>query len=117
VLALLDIPQVESDHLVEILTELKQVESMGIFDAQPSTGAEASENTMPVSSIATYVPHWLKYVYLIELLGANLLDIGQLLDHGALVDFEKEELVRLIRALFAESEVREGVVSRVEGST
>lgn len=69
---------------------------------------------MPISTIATHVPHWLKYVYLIELLGASLSDIGQLLDHGALVDFEREELVRLVRALFAESEVREGVVARIE---
>jgi centromere/kinetochore protein ZW10 len=118
VLALVDIPQIESDHLVEILTELKSIESMGIFDSQP-TPAHAGESgeSMPVSSIATHVPHWLKFVYLIEMLGASLVDIGQLLDHGALIDFEKEELIRLIRALFAESEVREGVVSRIEAAS
>jgi len=41
-------------------------------------------------------------------------DITYLYDTGALIDFTTEELVRLIRALFADSEKRDGVVERIE---
>ena len=45
---------------------------------------------------------------------ASLVDILYLFDSGALIDFTTDELVNLIRALFADSEKRDKAIERVE---
>ena len=47
---------------------------------------------------------------------ASLADVDYLFNEGALVDFERDELVRLVRALFAESPARETLVSRIQSA-
>jgi len=65
--------------------------------------------------IAAYVPSWLKYCYLSELLEASLVDISYLFDEGALMDFRVEELVQLVRALFSDTPMRANVIKKVTG--
>ena len=60
------------------------------------------------------VPHWLKFCYLSELLQASLVDIAYLHETGALVDFRPDELVTLIKALFADSEKRDKAIESIE---
>lgn len=42
------------------------------------------------------------------------MDILYLFDSGALIDFSTDELVSLIRALFADSEKRDNAIERIE---
>jgi protein transport protein DSL1/ZW10 len=42
-------------------------------------------------------------------------DITYLFEEGALVDFEVEELVRLVRALFADTALRTTTINKVMG--
>ena len=74
--------------------------------------------------VISYVPTWLKYSYLLELLVSDseihigyvindvflvyckqealIADISYLFDEGTLIDFEVDELVGLVHALFAD---------------
>lgn len=62
-----------------------------------------------------YVRHWLKFSYLSELLEASLADITYLFESGALVDFDVEELKRLVRSLFADTQLRTNLIDKLEG--
>ncbi|KAJ3826774.1 hypothetical protein F5880DRAFT_1542189 [Lentinula raphanica] len=101
VLALADIPEVESHRLSELCRILLALE--GLF----------SEDPEKPSFVVAYVPSWLKFSYLSELLEASLADITYLFEEGALVDFEVEELVRLVRALFADTVLRTNTVNKI----
>ncbi|KII87318.1 hypothetical protein PLICRDRAFT_112767 [Plicaturopsis crispa FD-325 SS-3] len=102
VLALPDIPEAESHRLSELSKILNALEGLFVGDdpAQPSF-------------VVAYVPSWLKYSYLSELLEASIADISYLFDEGALVDFELDELVKLIRALFADTPLRATTINKI----
>ncbi|GAA99492.1 uncharacterized protein L969DRAFT_47774 [Mixia osmundae IAM 14324] len=59
------------------------------------------------STISLFVPVWFKFNFLSELLEASMVDIMFLHQEGHLVDFSKQELVALVRALFSESPTRQ----------
>ncbi|ORX34895.1 hypothetical protein BD324DRAFT_682822 [Kockovaella imperatae] len=102
ILALQDITEVESTRLSELLRVIYPLEEIFVLNpGQPS-------------AIVAQVPHWLKFCYISELLNANLVDILYLFDSGALIDFTTDELVRLIRALFADSEKRDQAIDKIE---
>lgn len=44
---------------------------------------------------------------------ASIADISYLFDEGALVDFELDELVKLIRALFADTPLRATTINKI----
>ncbi|WVQ85149.1 hypothetical protein IAT38_007314 [Cryptococcus sp. DSM 104549] len=98
VLSIGDITEIESNRLTELLRLVYPLENL--------FGGEGG--------VVEHVRGWLKFCYIAEILQANLVDITYLLDQGALVDFTVEELVGLVRALFASSDKRDGVVERVE---
>ncbi|PPQ64214.1 hypothetical protein CVT24_008590 [Panaeolus cyanescens] len=101
VLALPDIPEVESHRLSELCRILNSLEVL--FSEDP---------TQP-SFVVAYVPNWLKFSYLSELLEASLADITYLFEQGALVDFQVDELVALVRALFADTVLRTNAINKV----
>jgi len=43
-----------------------------------------------------------------------LVDITYLFENGALIDFTPDELISLLKALFADSEKREKAIERIE---
>ncbi|KAK8844568.1 hypothetical protein IAR55_006415 [Kwoniella newhampshirensis] len=100
ILSLDDITEVESNRLTELLRLVYPLENLFSDDGK--------------GSIVGHVRGWLKLCYISEVLQANLVDITYLLDQGALVDFTVPELTSLVRALFASSEKRDGVVERIE---
>jgi centromere/kinetochore protein ZW10 len=84
------------------------------------------------SFVVAYVPSWLKFSYLSELLvgthltfelpdvhrllqEASMADISYLFEEGALVDFDVEELARLVRALFADTPLRATTINKLLG--
>ncbi|KAJ7043699.1 hypothetical protein C8F04DRAFT_727558 [Mycena alexandri] len=103
VLALPDITEVESHRLSELCRIMHALEGLFVEDA----------NQDPF--VLAYVPSWLKFQYLSELLEASMVDILDLFDSGSLVDFEVDELVRLVRALFADTVLRTNTINRLTG--
>ncbi|KJA28051.1 hypothetical protein HYPSUDRAFT_178205 [Hypholoma sublateritium FD-334 SS-4] len=101
VLSLPDIPEIESHRLSELCRILNSTE--GLF----------SEDAGQPSFVVAYVPSWLKFSYLSELLEASLVDITYLFEQGALVDFQVDELVPLVRALFADTPLRANTISKI----
>ncbi|KAJ7334235.1 hypothetical protein DFH08DRAFT_302683 [Mycena albidolilacea] len=99
ILALPDITEVESHRLSELCRMLHALEALFIEDQEPF--------------VVAYVPSWLKFSYLSELLEASMVDISYLFDSGALVDFEVDELVRLVRALFADTALRTNTINKL----
>ncbi|KAF5373242.1 hypothetical protein D9615_007430 [Tricholomella constricta] len=103
ILALPDIPEVESHQLSELCRILNAMEGLFVEDsAQPSF-------------VVAYVPSWLKFSYLSELLEASMVDITYLFEEGALVDFEVDELIRLVRALFVDTPLRTNTIAKLQG--
>ncbi|PIL24678.1 hypothetical protein GSI_12562 [Ganoderma sinense ZZ0214-1] len=102
VLALEDITETESHRLSELCHILNALEGQFVEDPdQPSF-------------VVSYVPSWLKFSYLSELLEASIADISYLFEEGALVDFEIEELVKLVKALFADTQLRANTISKLQ---
>nr|POF03047.1 centromere/kinetochore protein zw10 like [Quercus suber] len=64
-----------------------------------------------------YSPNWLKFQYLAEILESSLADIKYLWNEGELaLEFSKEEVVELLEALFADSDLRRRAVSDIRRS-
>lgn len=101
VLALPDITEIESHRLSELCRILHALE--GLF-------VDAPEQP---SFVVGCVPAWLKFSYLSELLEASLADISYLFDEGALIDFETHELIKLVRALFADTPQRANMINKL----
>jgi len=66
------------------------------------------------SAVVAYVPSWLKFSYLSEVLEASMADITYLFDEGALVDFEIDELVKLVTALFSDTPLRAETIQKLQ---
>ncbi|KAG6817517.1 hypothetical protein H0H87_007485 [Tephrocybe sp. NHM501043] len=103
ILALPDIPEVESHRLSELCHIFNAMEGLFV------------EDTTQPSFVVAYVPSWLKFSYLSELLEASMADITYLFEEGALVDFQVDELVRLVRALFADTQLRTNTITKLMG--
>jgi len=101
ILALPDIPEVESHKLSELCRILNALEVLFV------------EDTEQLAFVVAYVPSWLKFSYLSELLEASMADISYLFEEGALVDFEVDELVKLVRALFADIPSRTTIINKL----
>ncbi|KAF8845113.1 hypothetical protein BDN67DRAFT_920456 [Paxillus ammoniavirescens] len=103
ILAISDIPEVESHKLSELCRILSALEGLFV------------ENTSESSFVVSYVPSWLKFSYLSELLEASMADLTYLFEEGALVDFEIDELAQLVRALFADTPLRTKALDKIMG--
>ncbi|ANB13022.1 hypothetical protein AWJ20_1300 [Sugiyamaella lignohabitans] len=102
-----DISEEESVQLSNIITTITTLEE--IFD---NPQVERKEGQ---SFAAFYVPSWIKFQYLNEILQSKLADITYMHSNGALVDFSSSELTRLIKALFVDSEYRRRAIDEVSG--
>ncbi|KAG6888664.1 hypothetical protein C0995_006782 [Termitomyces sp. Mi166 len=111
ILALPDIPEVESHRLSELCHIFNALEGLFVEDTTQVRIVPA----MRPSFVVAYVPSWLKFSYLTELLEASMADITYLFEEGALVDFEVDELVRLVRALFADTQLRTNTIAKLMG--
>ncbi|KAG6826996.1 hypothetical protein H0H93_015941 [Arthromyces matolae] len=80
ILALPDIPEVESHRLCELCHIFNALEGLFVEDASQE---------------------------------ASMADITYLFEEGALVDFHVDELVRLVRALFADTQLRTNTIIKL----
>ncbi|GAA5824155.1 hypothetical protein JCM11251_001543 [Rhodosporidiobolus azoricus] len=93
-----DISEEESIRLNALCKMLHELESL----------FEGSE-----TSIGSEVPVWFKFVFLSELLEASMADIMFLFSERHLLDFTPQEIAKLMRALFADSALRNRNILKV----
>ncbi|KAJ9652926.1 ribosome biogenesis protein ytm1 [Neophaeococcomyces mojaviensis] len=99
-----DISELESQKLVSFCERVSALQDL--FVHQGST----------VSQVAFHVPAYFRFGYLQEILGGTLLHIKELWEQGGLSEeFEKEEVVDMIKALFAESSHRRNAIHAIRG--
>lgn len=67
---------------------------------------------------AVYVRNWLRFQYLINILESSLADIKFLwLESELRLEFSPEEVIDLIKALFAESDYRRKAIAEIQQRT
>lgn len=101
-----DISEDQSKQLVSFCNQVSKLEDL--FMPEPTADAEA----VPVTAV--YVPNWLRFQYLTNILESSLADIKFLWLEGELgLEFSVDEVVDLIEALFAESDYRRRAISEI----
>ncbi|KAH0563008.1 hypothetical protein GP486_002428 [Trichoglossum hirsutum] len=103
-----DIPEAESQRLASYCNRISTLEDLFV----PQKATEAS---VPLTAI--YAPNWLKFQYLATLLESSLADIKYLWSKGELrLEFQAQEVIDLIEALFADSEHRRKAIAEIRRS-
>ena len=116
-----DISEPESQQLTAYCNRIAALEVLFLPTPQsprdPTAAAQAPSNEQdPVPLTALYAPHWLKFQYLANILESPLVDIKYLWTEGELgLEFDTEELVDLIAALFADTPHRRTAVAEIRG--
>ncbi|CAG8396867.1 unnamed protein product [Penicillium salamii] len=100
-----DISEDQSKQLVSFCNQISKLEDLFVPE---NSDLEA----LPATAI--YVPSWLRFQYLVNILESSLADIKYLWLEGELgLEFSVEEVVDLIEALFAESDHRRRAISEI----
>lgn len=109
------ISEEESMELTKLIGVVQQLEELFIDPTTASSLTAGTGNIEGSSSSLTlyYTPSWIKFQYLAEILQSKLADILYLYQHNSLVDFSEQELVTLIRALFAPSDHRRKAIEEI----
>lgn len=108
-----DISEPESQQLTTYCNRIATLEDL-FRQAQESQTSTRSgdQDAMPLTPL--YAPHWLKFQYLANILESSLVDIKYLWTEGELgLEFDTEEVVDLIVALFADSPHRRAAVAEI----
>ncbi|KAI9671574.1 MAG: hypothetical protein M1817_003626 [Caeruleum heppii] len=110
-----DISEPESIKLAALCNRVANLEDLFLpttdADADTDVGAAAAPR---VPLTAVYTPSWLKFQYLGNILEGSLADIRYLWVEGELrLEFEKDEMVELVEALFADSEHRRRAIADI----
>lgn len=101
-----DISEPESHKLKALCEKVSEVKDL--FPQQQREDGEWTETAF------VYCPNWLRFQYLGEVLESNLAEIRYLWnDTGLSLEFDAEEIVELIEALFAESDLRRNAIREV----
>ena len=116
-----DISEPESQQLTAYCNRIAALEDLFLPISQPPTDPRAgvhpqSNDQDLVPLTALYAPHWRKFQHLATILESPLVDIKHSWTDGDLgLDFDTEELVDLIVALFADTPHRRGAVAEIRG--
>ncbi len=110
-----DISEPESQQLTTYCNRIATLEDLFLPTPTAPNPAQGSQQE-PIPLTAVYTPHWLKFQYLANILESSLVDIKYLWSEGELgLEFDTEELVDLVVALFADSPHRRGAVAEIRG--
>jgi protein transport protein DSL1/ZW10 len=100
-----DISEEASQRLRHFCLEIGKISDLFV-------AADGSHGSGDLTSI--YAPNWFKFQYLSEILDGSLADIKYLWTDGELrLEFEADEVIDLIKALFAESDHRRRAISEI----
>lgn len=117
-----DISEPESQQLAAYCNRIAALEDVFLpttppppTDATAATQPQTNEQD-PIPQTALYSPHWLKFRYLANILESSLVEIKYLWTEAGLgLEFDTEELVDLIMALFADTPHRRSAVAEIRG--
>ncbi|KAI4259448.1 MAG: hypothetical protein LQ352_000756 [Teloschistes flavicans] len=103
-----DISEPQSQRLTGYCKQITALEDLFLPQEVAASGQEA------VPLTAVYTPGWFKFQFLSEILDSSLVDIKYLwMDGGLELEYEAEEVVELIEALFADSEHRRRAIGEI----
>ena len=117
-----DISEPESQQLAAYCNRIAALEPLFPPAPQPPMTDPAAVTATHSQSIeqelvpltALYAPHWLKFQHLANILESPLVEIKSLWTEGELgLEFDTEELVDLVVALFADTPHRRGAVAEI----
>lgn len=116
-----DISERESQALAGYCARISRLEDLFLPEEEEEGKGEGEgegeEQERPFSLVAGYTPHWFKFQYLANVIESSLVDIKFLWTQGELsLEFEAEEVVDLIEALFADSEHRRRAIAEIRRS-
>ena len=104
-----DISEPESQQLKALCDRVTALKTLFIHSKPDGSGSEEGQDMTFI-----YCPNWLKFQYLAEILESSLADIKWMWKEGELsLEFGAEEVVGLVEALFAESNLRREAVREV----
>lgn len=110
-----DISEPESQQLTAYCNRIATLEDLFSPEEQ-ALNPEQNTEQKSIPLTAVYAPHWLKFRYLANILESSLIDIKYLWTEGELgLEFDTEELVDLVVALFADSPHRRTAVAEIRG--
>ncbi|KAJ9645135.1 ribosome biogenesis protein ytm1 [Coniosporium tulheliwenetii] len=100
-----DISEEESKRLKHFCDEIGKLNDLFM---QERPDGEKADMT------GVYTPNWLKFQYLAEILESSLADIKWMWTEGELkLEFDADEIIELIEALFAESPYRRSAIAEI----
>ncbi|KAK6334062.1 hypothetical protein TWF696_002564 [Orbilia brochopaga] len=99
-----DISADASVSLASYVADIGKLETLFLLPDQP-------KDAVPMTAV--YCEKWLKFQYLGTILDSTMVEITELWRDGALVDFERDELIDLVKALFADGEKRSKVIEEL----
>lgn len=111
-----DISEPESQRLTAYCKQFITLEDLFLPNQQPGSAASGQQEAVPLPAV--YVPGWFKFQFLSEILDSSLVDIKYLwMDGGLQLEYDTEEVVDLIEALFADSEHRRKAIAEIRKSS
>ena len=106
-----DISEAESQRLTDFCNRIAALEDL-FTPEKSSSGAAGVEVPVPITAV--YTRNWLKFQYLTNVLESSLVYIKYLWTEGELrLEFQTEELVDFIEALFADSTHRRKAIGEI----
>lgn len=110
-----DISQEETQQLAAYCNRIATLEDLfSPVEGQGDPARSGDQDIIPMTAL--YTPHWLKFQYLANILESSLIDIKYLWTEGELgLEFDTEELVDLVVALFADTTHRRTAVAEIRG--
>lgn len=104
-----DISEPESRKLVSLCEPVSAMQNLFLVETD-----QGVEDEGLVSTIALHCPSYLRFQYLQQMLESNLVEIRYLwTDAGLSLEFRPDEVVDLIKALFAESPQRKSTINAI----
>ena len=105
-----DISEAQSQKLGSFCAQIATLEDL--FLARSPEAQEGDGESIPMTAV--YVASWLKFQYLMNILESSLVDIRYLWTEGELsLEFTPDEVVDLIKALFAETNHRRSAIAAI----
>ena len=98
-------------RLASFCTQISDLGDLFVPAERPPSGAEV----VPVTAV--YVSNWLRFQYMANILESSLVDIKYLWTEGELsLEFSAEEVIDMIKALFADSPNRRNAIADIRRS-
>lgn len=109
-----DISEPESQRLASFCGQVSALDDLFLAEKPLQIGDDAEQEHEAVPQTLVYVPSWLRFQYLANILESSLVDIKYLWKEGELrMEFTADEVVDLIRALFAETKQRRDAITEI----